>query len=96
MDDEYLLPRVSKQKFNTYLKEIAGIVEIEKKLTRHEARKTFATTVLLHNNVLMEIVSEFPGHCKLNTTQKHYAKVVKTRVSEEIKNYQEIRVINNG
>ena len=85
IDNTYLLPRISNQKFNSYLKEIANIVGIDKKLTHHVARKTFATTVLLYNNVPMEIVSELLGHSKLDTTQKHYAKVVKTRVSEEIK-----------
>ena len=82
IDSEYLLPRVSNQKFNSYLKEITDIVGIDKNLTHHVARKTFATTVLLYNNVPMEIVSELLGHSKLNTTQIHYAKVVQSRINE--------------
>lgn len=84
IDDGLLLPIISNQKFNSYLKEIAEIVGIEKKLTHHTARKTFATTVLLYNDVPMEIVSELLGHSKLSTTQEHYAKVVQKKVSEHI------------
>lgn len=78
------LPSISNQKFNSYLKEIAELLGIDKKLTHHIARKTFATTVLLYNNVPMEIVSELLGHSNMNITQAHYGKVVKKRVSVEI------------
>ena len=47
---EFLLPRISNQYFNRVLKKIAFILGIEKRLTHHIARKTFATTVLLNNN----------------------------------------------
>lgn len=79
-----LLPIISNQKFNSYLKEIAVIVGIEKRLTHHIARKTFATTVLLYNDIPMEIVSELLGHSKMQITQKHYAKVVQKNVSKEM------------
>ncbi|QQM28695.1 site-specific integrase [Elizabethkingia sp. M8] len=79
-----LLPVISNQKFNSYLKEIAAIVGIEKNLTHHIARKTFATTVLLYNDVPMEIVSELLGHSKITITQEHYAKVVDKKVSEQM------------
>jgi len=82
---DMVLPSISNQKFNSYLKEIAVLVGIEKKLTHHIARKTFATTVLLLNGVPMEIVSELLGHSKITVTQEHYAKVVKNKVSEEVK-----------
>lgn len=78
------LPKISNQKFNSYLKEIADIVGLDKKLTHHVARKTFATTVLLYNGVSMEVVSELLGHSRLQVTQEHYAKVVKNMVSDEI------------
>lgn len=80
----YSLPVISNQKFNSYLKEIADIVGINKNLTHHLARKTFATTVLLYNDVPMEIVSELLGHSKITITQEHYAKVVQKKVSEHI------------
>ncbi|MBA9073513.1 site-specific recombinase XerD [Flavobacterium gossypii] len=85
-DYQNLLPVISNQKFNSYIKEIAEIIGIEKNLSHHTARKTFATTVLLYNDVPMEIVSELLGHSKISTTQEHYAKVVQKKVSEHISN----------
>lgn len=85
-EDGVLLPKISNQKFNSYLKEIAGTLGIEKRLTHHTARKTFATTVLLYNDVPMEIVSELLGHSKISITQEHYAKVVQKKVSEHMVN----------
>lgn len=82
--EEKLLPVVSNQRFNSYLKEIAEIVGIDKILTHHIARKTFASTILLFNNVPMEIVSELLGHSEIGITQQHYAKIVKEKVSEEM------------
>lgn len=79
--DDQLLPVVSNQRFNSYLKEIAEIVGIDKILTHHIARKTFASTILLFNNVPMEIVSELLGHSEIGITQQHYAKIVKENVS---------------
>lgn len=57
-----LLTILSNQKMNAYLKEIAGICEIEKELTFHIARNTFATTVTLTNAVPIESVSKMLGH----------------------------------
>ena len=81
------LPGISNQKFNSYLKEISELVGIDKKLTHHTARKTFATTVLLYNNVPMEIVSELLGHSNMNITQSHYGKVVQKKVSDEVEKF---------
>ncbi|WP_298530955.1 site-specific integrase [uncultured Algibacter sp.] len=81
---EYVFPRMSNTKFNAYLKEIADVVGIEFNLTHHIARKTFASTVLLFNNVPMEVVSRLLGHSKLQTTQESYGKVVEKRISLEI------------
>ena len=80
------LPKISNQKFNSYLKEISALLSIEKKLTHHIARKTFATIVLLYNNVPMEIVSELLGHSNMSITQAHYGKIVQRKVSDEMKN----------
>ena len=84
-----LLPVISNQRFNAYLKEIADIVGINKKLTHHIARKTFATSVLLYNDVPMEIVSELLGHSNIGITQGHYAKVVQKKVSEQMKELED-------
>ncbi len=83
-EHEKILPKISNQKFNSYLKEIADIVGIEKRLTHHMARKTFATTILLYNDVPIEIVSELLGHSSIKITQGHYAKVMKSKVNEHI------------
>ncbi|CAM4344904.1 site-specific integrase [Flavobacterium terrigena] len=83
-NDKMLLPIISNQKFNSYIKEVAEIIGIEKKLTHHIARKTFATTILLYNDVPIEVVSELLGHSKISTTQDHYAKVVQRKVSEQV------------
>lgn len=83
-ESDFVLPQMSNPKFNAYLKEIATIVGIEFNLTHHIARKTFATTVLLYNDIPMEVVSELLGHSKLSTTQEHYAKVIQKKVSDHI------------
>ncbi len=79
-----VLPVITNQKFNSYLKEIAEIVGISKTLTHHIARKTFASTILLYNDVPMEIVSELLGHSEIGITQQHYAKVVKKKIGEQM------------
>ena len=92
----YELPNISNQKFNSYLKEIADIVGIDKKLTHHTARKTFATTVLLYNNVPMEIVSELLGHSSITITESHYGKIVQKKVSEQMKILKKRLNLNKG
>jgi hypothetical protein len=76
-----LLPVLSNQKMNTYLKEIADACNITKKMTFHTARHTFATTVTLTNGVPIETVSKMLGHRNLKTTQ-HYAKILDLKVSD--------------
>ncbi|WP_405565704.1 site-specific integrase [Polaribacter sp. Asnod6-C07] len=78
-----LLPIFSNQKMNAYLKEIAVVCEINKELTFHIARHTFATTVTLSNGVPIESVSKMLGHKNLRTTQ-HYAKVLDKKVSHDM------------
>lgn len=67
--EQSLLPKMSNQKLNGYLKEIADLCDIEKNLTFHLARHTFATTVTLSNGVPIESVSKMLGHSKITTTQ---------------------------
>ena len=83
-NEDKLLPILSNQKMNAYLKEIASVCEIGKELTFHIARHTFATTVTLTNGVPIESVSKMLGHKNLRTTQ-HYAKVLDRKVSEDMK-----------
>lgn len=80
-----LLPVLSNQKLNAYLKEIAVLCEIDKTLTWHLSRHTFATTVTLTNGVPIETVSRMLGHTSIKTTQI-YSKVVDTKVSNDMQN----------
>ncbi|WP_430682163.1 site-specific integrase [Maribacter halichondriae] len=78
-----LLPVISNQKTNVFLKEIATLCNIEKNLTFHLARHTFATTVTLANGIPIESVSKMLGHQSLKTTQI-YAKVIDKKLSEDM------------
>ena len=78
-----LLPNMSNQKLNGYLKEMADVCGIEKNLTFHTARHTFATTVTLSNGVPIESVSKMLGHTKISTTQV-YAKVIERKLSDDM------------
>jgi site-specific recombinase XerD len=78
-----LLPVLSNQKMNSYLKEIADVCNIEKELTFHIARHTFATTITLANGVSIESVSKMLGHTNIRTTQ-HYAKILDSKVGEDM------------
>lgn len=69
-----VLPTISNQKLNTYLKVIADLVGIDKRLTHHVARHTCATTFLLSKEIPLEVVSRWLGHTNIKTTQV-YAKV---------------------
>ena len=82
-NEKRLLPILSNQKMNAYLKEIADVCEINKDLTFHIARHTFATTITLSNGVPIETVSKMLGHTNLKTTQ-HYAKILDKKISEDM------------
>jgi site-specific recombinase XerD len=83
--DDRVLPVLSNQKMNAYLKEIADLCGITKNLTYHIARHTFATTITLSNGVPIETVSKMLGHRNLSTTQ-HYAKILDKKIGEDMKN----------
>lgn len=72
----FVLPRISNQKVNTYLREIIHLVGINKHVHHHVARHTFATTVLLENGVDIKTVSRFMGHYSVKSTEV-YAKITK-------------------
>jgi len=78
-----LLPVLSNQNMNAYLKEIAIVCGISKNLTFHIARHTFATTVTLSNGISLESVSKMLGHKNMRTTQ-HYAKILDKKVSQDM------------
>jgi len=78
-----VFPVLSNQKMNAYLKEIMDLCEIDKKVTFHTARHTFATTVTLLNGVPIETVSKMLGHTNLRITQ-HYAKMLDEKVGADM------------
>lgn len=82
-DNGKLLPVITNQRMNSYLKEIADLCGIEKNLSTHTARHTFATTVTLSNQVSIEVVSKMLGHSSINMT-KRYARVVDTLISKDM------------
>lgn len=84
LNENHLLPVLSNQKMNSYLKEIGDVCGFNKELTFHCARYTFATTVTLSNGVPIESVGKMLGHKNLRTTQ-HYAKVLDKKVSDDMK-----------
>lgn len=92
MKNNVLLPVLSNQMMNSYLKELADICGIQKKLTTHVARHTCATVVLLANGVSLENVAKILGHANTKMTQ-HYAKVLDSSILRDIENVE--RKISN-
>jgi site-specific recombinase XerD len=82
-----LLPVISNQKYNAYLKELADLCGVKKTLTSHTARHTFAT-LMLTNGASIESVSSMLGHTNIVTTQV-YAKITNTKVEDEMAYVQE-------
>lgn len=84
VNGDFVFKRISNQKINEYLKEIASLCEIDKRVSFHLARHTFATTVTLNNNVPIETVSKVIGHSKISTTQI-YAKILQSKVGKDLR-----------
>ena len=84
LNDDTILPILTNQKMNGYLKEVGDLCDISKEITFHMARHTFATSVTLTNGVPIETVSKMLGHKNIQTTQ-HYAKILDKKVSEDMK-----------
>lgn len=79
----YLLPILSNQKCNQYLKDVAKACKIDKNITFHMARHTFATTVTLSQGVPIESVSKMLGHTNIKTTQI-YARITNQKISRDM------------
>ena len=92
---ETLLPVISNQKMNAYLKEIMVLCKIDKHITFHSARHTFATTVTLSNGVPISTVSKLMGHTKISTTQI-YARVLEDKISADMNNLRGVLKNNNS
>ena len=81
--NETLMPIFSPKDINLFLKDIAILCNIDKRVTYHTARHTFASTVTLANNVSLIVVSKMLGHSNVRMTE-HYAKLVDTCIGEEM------------
>lgn len=78
-----LMPIYSDKDINLYLKDIAILCHIDKRITYHTARHTFASTVTLANNISLIVVSKMLGHSNTRMTE-HYAKLVDKCIGEEM------------
>jgi len=83
-----LLPVLTNQKMNAYLKEIAEVCGIPLNLTSYIGRHTFATTVTLNNNVSIESVSKMLGHSSISMT-KIYARMLDKRVGHDTSHFHD-------
>lgn len=80
---EKLLPIQDPADVNKYLKDIAILCNINKRITFHTSRHTFASTVTLANNISLEVVSKMLGHTNTRMTT-HYAKLVDKCIGEQM------------
>ena len=87
MPNKKVLPVPSNQKVNEYLKEIGAVCGIDKDLTFHLARHTFATLTLT-KGVSIESVSKMLGHTNIKTTQI-YARITDVKVSNDMASFAE-------
>ncbi|OAV73880.1 Tyrosine recombinase XerD [Bacteroidales bacterium Barb7] len=83
LPDGEVPPIISNQKINAYLKEIAAVCGVDKNLSFHCARHTFATTVTLSKGVSIESVSKMLGHTNIKTTQI-YAQITDNKISDDM------------
>lgn len=80
---EKLLPIQDPADINKYLKDIAILCDIKKRITFHTSRHTFASTVTLANNISLEVVSKMLGHTNTRMTN-HYAKLIDKCIGEQM------------
>ena len=84
-----LLPVVDLSSTDAYLKEIAELCGIQKNISSHTARFTFATTVTITNRISMDVVSKMMGHTHTRMTN-HYAKIIDKYIAEEMDKLNDI------
>ncbi len=82
--EKNLLPCYAIQKFNSYLQEIGDLCEINKSISSHVGRRTFATTVALANGVSIETIAKILGHSSTRITHQ-YAVVTDMKIGEEMR-----------
>ena len=85
----FVLPRISNQKMNSYLKVLADIAGVKKTITHHVARHTFATQAL-NRGIPIEVVQKLMGHTDIQTTQI-YAKMLTSTIVKEMEKMGKVR-----
>ena len=84
-----LIPIMSNQKYNSYLKEIADQCGIPKTLTSHVGRKTFSIGLALRSSVSIELLSALLGHSSIRVTTDYYTKITDEIMISGVKNLSE-------
>jgi integrase len=84
INDLGTLPKISNQRYNDHLKEVALLCGIHSPLTSHSARKTFAILATERYKFSLESISFMLGHSDIKTTQSHYARVRLNTVKNEL------------
>jgi len=92
LSENKLLPIISNQKTNSYLDEIAKICSIDKSITCHVGRHTFATTITLSKGIPIETVQKMLGHKEIQTTLI-YSKVVDQKIADDMKHLMKQSII---
>jgi site-specific recombinase XerD len=91
----FILPRLSNQKVNSYLRTICELTNITKKVTSHTGRRTFATTVLQESGEIdIATISKLLGHTSIKSTSI-YARVSRqllAKTAEKVDKKQKIVV----
>lgn len=88
INSNQVLPILSNQRMNSYLKEIGDVCGINKELTFHLARHSFATTITLTNGVPLESVGKMLGHRSIKSTQI-YARVLDEKLSQDMESLKQ-------
>ena len=89
IEKDGVLPVLSNQKMNAYLKEIGTICGINKPISTHTARHTFATTVALENDMPLEVVSKTLGHSSTKMTQR-YARTTEALIQKNMEKIKDL------
>ena len=85
---DYKLPIISNEKYNQYLKVVASYAKIDKPISTHWARHTYAV-MALSLGVKMEHISKMLGHSSIKITESTYAKVLATDIRKDFEMMQE-------
>ncbi len=88
-----LIPMISNQKYNVALKQLAGLVGIQKRITSHVARRT-AATIYLKKGAPLESVASMLGHASTQVTQRHYTVMDSERVVRDFNSITELSKVS--